>query len=138
MFKKIESPADYEIQSVIRFLSARNLASAEIHCQICYGDNAMSDSKVQKCLRMFKDGWVSRSVLYTIVSEKLNYRKLCSRWAPRLLSDDHKTKRLGSALSFLTQYDQEGDKLLDHIVTGDETWDSLHRYMCNQLTKKSY
>ncbi|XP_067123351.1 histone-lysine N-methyltransferase SETMAR-like [Centruroides vittatus] len=74
----------------------------------------MSNSKVRK--------WISRSVLYTIVSEKLNYQKLCSRWVPRLLSDDHKTKSLGSALSFLTRYDQEGDELLDHIVTGDETY----------------
>ncbi|XP_067143098.1 protein GVQW3-like [Centruroides vittatus] len=151
MFKKIESPADCEIRSVIRFLSSRNLAAAEIHHQICevYGDNAMSDNKVRKWVRMFKDGRVnvhdepcpgpsslisedlvrdvdnkiregrrfmistlsiespqiSRSVLYTIVSEKLNYRKLCSRWVPRLLSDDHETKRLDSALSFLTRYD---------------------------------
>ncbi|GFV12114.1 HTH_48 domain-containing protein [Trichonephila clavipes] len=65
---------------------------------------------------------VSRSVLYEIVSERLNYRKLCSRWVPKMLTDEHKTKRLGSALSFLERYSKEGDDFLSHIVTGDETW----------------
>ncbi|KAG8258189.1 hypothetical protein J6590_108469 [Homalodisca vitripennis] len=39
-----------------------------------------------------------------------------------MLNDEHKTKRLGSALSFLERYSNEGDDFLSHIVTGDETW----------------
>jgi len=39
-----------------------------------------------------------------------------------MLTDDHKTKRMGSALKFLTRYAQEGDEFLDSIVTGDETF----------------
>jgi hypothetical protein len=35
---------------------------------------------------------------------------------------DHKTKRMGSALKFLTRYAQEGDEFLESIVSGDETW----------------
>ena len=38
-----------------------------------------------------------------------------------MLTDDHKTKRMGSALKFLTRYAQEGDEFLDSIVTGNET-----------------
>ncbi|GFU89680.1 histone-lysine N-methyltransferase SETMAR [Trichonephila clavipes] len=64
----------------------------------------------------------SRRVLYEIVSERLNYRKLCSRWVPKMLTDEHKTKSLGSALSFLERCSNEGDDFLSHIVTGDETW----------------
>ncbi|GBN05434.1 hypothetical protein AVEN_96355-1 [Araneus ventricosus] len=30
----------------------------------------------------------SRSVLYKIVSEKLNFKKLCSRWVPKLLTEE--------------------------------------------------
>jgi len=38
-----------------------------------------------------------------------------------------RTKRMGSALKFLlTHYAQEGDELLDFIVTGDETWGFHH------------
>ncbi|KAG8259791.1 hypothetical protein J6590_004918 [Homalodisca vitripennis] len=50
MFKTIERPADCEIRSVIRFLTARNVSAADILRQIneVYGPNAMSDSKVRK------------------------------------------------------------------------------------------
>ena len=58
MFKTIEGAADCEIRSVIRFLNARNVLPSEIHHQICqvYGDNAMSDDKVRKWVRMFNEG----------------------------------------------------------------------------------
>ena len=64
---------------------------------------------------------VSKTTLHEAVTEKLGYRKLCARWVPKMLTDDHKTKRMGSALKFLTRYPQEGDEFLDSIVTGDET-----------------
>jgi len=58
MFKTIEGATDCEIRSVIRFLNARNVLPSEIHHQICqvYGDNAMSDGMVRKCVRMFNEG----------------------------------------------------------------------------------
>jgi len=43
-----------------------------------------------------------------------------------MLTDDHKTKRMGSVLKFLKRYAQEGDEFLDSIVTGDETWGFHH------------
>jgi len=53
MFKTIEGTADCEIRPVIRFLNARNVLPSEIHHHICqvYGDNAMSDVMVRKCVR---------------------------------------------------------------------------------------
>ena len=65
---------------------------------------------------------VSRSVLYSILTEHLNYQKLCSRWAPKMLTDGHKNKRLGSALTFLERYHNDRDDFLSQIVTDDETW----------------
>ncbi|GFS54198.1 HTH_48 domain-containing protein [Trichonephila clavipes] len=58
MFKTIDQPADCEIRSVIRFLTAKNVSAAEINRQISdvYGQNAMSNSKVHKWVRAFKDG----------------------------------------------------------------------------------
>jgi hypothetical protein len=64
---------------------------------------------------------VSKITIHEAVTEKLGYRKLCTHWVPKMLMDAHKTKRMGSALKFLTQYAQEGDEFLDSIVTGDET-----------------
>ncbi|GBM06346.1 hypothetical protein AVEN_121386-1 [Araneus ventricosus] len=65
---------------------------------------------------------VSRSVLYKIVSEKLNFQKLCSRWVPKLSTEDHKNKRFECSLNFLTRYNEECDAMLSRIVTRDETW----------------
>ena len=33
---------------------------------------------------------ISRSLLHEIVTEKLDYHKFCTRWVPKLLSEDHK------------------------------------------------
>jgi hypothetical protein len=47
---KIENSASCEIQSVIKFLNAKNVCPAEIDQQVCevYGENAMSDGKVRR------------------------------------------------------------------------------------------
>jgi hypothetical protein len=49
-------------------------------------------------------------------------KKNCARCVPRMLEDDHRKKRMDSALKFLERYHRDGDKFLDHMVTGDETW----------------
>ncbi|KAJ4427979.1 hypothetical protein ANN_23992 [Periplaneta americana] len=65
---------------------------------------------------------ISRSLLGEIVSQHLGYHKICARWVPRQLSDQHKTQRMASASTFLMRYHTDGDAFLDQIVTGDETW----------------
>jgi len=64
---------------------------------------------------------VSRTVVYVIVTEHLQYRKICARWVPRMLTDAHKAARMGAALMFSERYERD-DAFLDQIVTGDETW----------------
>ena len=65
---------------------------------------------------------VLKTTIHEAVVEKFGYRQLYAHWVPKMLTDYHKTKRMGSALKFLTRYAQEGDEFLDSIVTGDETW----------------
>jgi len=60
--------------------------------------------------------------LYDIVSSHLCYRKVCARWVAKMLTEEHKKQRVASALTFLMRYHKEGDDMLSHIVTGDETW----------------
>ncbi|GFY09995.1 uncharacterized protein TNCV_3699561 [Trichonephila clavipes] len=43
---------------------------------------------------------VGRTTLHKVVSEKLKFRKLCARWVPRLLTEEHKLKRMVCALDF--------------------------------------
>jgi len=64
---------------------------------------------------------VSKTTIHEAVIEKLEYRKLCASWVPKILTNDHKTKRIGSALKSLKLYAQVGDEFMDTIVTGDET-----------------
>jgi hypothetical protein len=40
---------------------------------------------------------ISRSLLHESVSDKLRFRKLCSPWVPKLLTEEHKMKRQASA-----------------------------------------
>ena len=37
---------------------------------------------------------VSKTTIHEAVTEKLGYRKLCTRWVPKMLTDNHKTSPL--------------------------------------------
>lgn len=65
---------------------------------------------------------VSRMTIDRIVKEELHFRKVCARWVPRELTTDHKNNRMAAAIEFLTRYQEEGEAMLDRIITGDETW----------------
>jgi hypothetical protein len=49
MFKRIKKPTACVMQSVIRFLNARNMKPGDIHRQLCevYGEHAIRDSIVR-------------------------------------------------------------------------------------------
>ncbi|GFU97081.1 histone-lysine N-methyltransferase SETMAR [Trichonephila clavipes] len=63
---------------------------------------------------------VGRTTLHKVVSEKLKFRKLCAHCVPRLLTEEHKLKRMACALDLLDRYHKEGDQFLERIV--NETW----------------
>ncbi|GFX55296.1 histone-lysine N-methyltransferase SETMAR [Trichonephila clavipes] len=65
---------------------------------------------------------ISRTVLYETVTGKLGYRKFCARWVPKMLTEIHKTSRMGAALEFLSRYHTDVEDFLNRMVTGDETW----------------
>jgi len=65
---------------------------------------------------------ISRALLYDIVSSHLGYQKVCAQWVPKMLTEEHKKQRVACALTFLMRLHKEGDSMLSHIVTGDETW----------------
>jgi hypothetical protein len=60
--------------------------------------------------------------VYNIVHNDPGYRKVCSRWVPRQLSDDHKRARQKIYQEHLDRHAREGDAFLQRIVTGDESW----------------
>jgi hypothetical protein len=52
---------------------------------------------------------IYRSLIHEIVTEHLHYKKKCERWVSRLLNTEHKSRRMGAALTFLECYHQQGD-----------------------------
>jgi histone-lysine N-methyltransferase SETMAR len=69
---------------------------------------------------------VSIGSAHKIVTDVLKYHKLCARWVPRMLTDEHKMNRVQTSTTFLARYNDEGEDFLARIVTGDETW--VHHY----------
>ncbi|XP_050423545.1 protein GVQW3-like [Adelges cooleyi] len=65
---------------------------------------------------------LTRSVVGLIVQDDLNLNKVCARWVPRLLSDEHKQNRLDAENQFFEMLEDEGEGLYARIVTGHETW----------------
>ncbi|UYV63572.1 hypothetical protein LAZ67_2004768 [Cordylochernes scorpioides] len=65
---------------------------------------------------------IGRSSIGTIMSDVLNFRKVCARWVPRMLSENHKQQRMEAARAFLEMHQRDRDKLFSRIVTGDESW----------------
>lgn len=68
---------------------------------------------------------ISKERVQAIISN-LNYRKICARWVPRLLTEQMKKKRVDACVEFLARYRRDGDQFLHNIVTGDESW--IHHY----------
>ena len=63
---------------------------------------------------------VSIGSAHSIVAS-LGYSKVCARWVPRQLTEDHKTERVRCCTQLLEHH--HGDPtFLERIITGDETW----------------
>jgi len=56
----------------------------------------------------------------------LEYHKVCTRWVPQMLTQEHKEHCMQVCQDLLNQYEAEGDSFLDRIITSDETW--CHHY----------
>ena len=69
---------------------------------------------------------VSVGSAYTLIHDTLKFSKVCSKWVPKELTEDHKRKRLDVCSRHLARYREEGDNFQQQIVTGDETW--IHHY----------
>lgn len=65
---------------------------------------------------------LSVGTVHTILHEDLHLSKLAARWVPRLLTEEHKEKRLEMARDFTKRLFEQGEAFLRSIVTMDESW----------------
>ncbi|GFW98758.1 histone-lysine N-methyltransferase SETMAR [Trichonephila clavipes] len=68
---------------------------------------------------------VSYGTVWTIVHDRLRFRKVCAAWVPKQFTEQQKELRMGLELQHLFRY-QEDPAFMKRIVTGDETW--CHHY----------
>ncbi|KAL4092295.1 hypothetical protein QTP88_026820 [Uroleucon formosanum] len=68
---------------------------------------------------------ISKERVQHILCE-LEYRKICARWVPKMLTEEMKQNRVEICRQFLLRFDRERENFLNIIVTGDESW--VHHY----------
>jgi hypothetical protein len=68
----------------------------------------------------------SHGLAYSIMHDRLKCRKVRTRWVPRELKGREQMNRMGLSLQHLLRYADEGEDMLNRIVTGDESW--VHHY----------
>lgn len=56
------------------------------------------------------------------VIKTLGFSKVCARWVPRSLTNDHRLQRKAISSELLERFNADGENFLAKIVTGDETW----------------
>lgn len=69
---------------------------------------------------------ISQDRVHHILTNLLQYRRVCARWVPRMLTPEMKHQRKVMCEQLLARYEDEGDAFIQQIVTGDESW--VHHY----------
>ena len=69
---------------------------------------------------------VSVGSAYSLIHDSLKFSKVCSKWVPKEMTEEHKLKRLDVCSRHLAHYREVRDNFLQQIVTGDVTW--IHNY----------
>lgn len=69
---------------------------------------------------------ISYGSCQAIITNDLQFRKVCARWVPRLLTKIQRLGRLEICQRHTARFAKEGDAFLSRIVTCNETW--VHHY----------
>jgi hypothetical protein len=67
----------------------------------------------------------SHGLANSIMQDYLKCHKVRTWWVPRELKDQEKINQMGLSLQHLLWYADEGENMLNRIVTGDKSW--VHR-----------
>ncbi|GFT03360.1 histone-lysine N-methyltransferase SETMAR [Trichonephila clavipes] len=81
--------------------------------EMIQNDRRVTFRKISSELRLIYDR------VQHIVSDVLRCSKVCARWVPRSLSDEHKATRKMCSHTFLHRYYSDNQNFLYHIITGN-------------------
>jgi hypothetical protein len=68
----------------------------------------------------------SHGLAYSIMHDDLKFQKVCAQGVPRELRDREKINRMSLSMQHLLQYADDGECMLNRIVTGHKSW--MHHY----------
>ena len=68
----------------------------------------------------------SIGIVHDILHNKLNMRRFCARWIPKMLTESQKKQGIECCRRQAERFEREGDEFLRRIITVDETWISLY------------
>jgi hypothetical protein len=86
-----------------------------------YADELLRNDRWITTRKLETELLVSKGSVNNII-DALRYAKMCARWVPRSLTDDHITLLKEVCSYLLSCYEADGESFLSWIVTGDETW----------------
>jgi transposase len=67
----------------------------------------------------------SHGLVYSIMHDRLKFRKVCARWVSTELNDRQKMNRMGLSLQHFLRH-ADGEDMLNRIVIEDKSW--VHHY----------
>ena len=94
----------------------------------------LSDRKVKLC-EIAEALKISEGSVFTILHEHLIFRKLFSKWVPRVLTVDQKQQRIDDSERCLEMFSRNKKDFLRRYVTIDETW--IHYYTLESKRQSS-
>lgn len=65
---------------------------------------------------------LGHATVHKILKEDMKMTKVCTRWVPRLLTQENMRDRVEASEMFLRRWRKDGDRFLNRIITTDETW----------------
>lgn len=99
-------------------------ATDRLHIEIV--KKILDEDRRQTVRQVANRAGISRMSAFRIIHDDLEMTRVCARFVPRFLTDQHRRRRVEASTRNLEKYDEERSKFFKGITTQDETW--LHHY----------
>ena len=116
MCNKRQKGLPLEIKNIQNHENRRLGLIASLHMQHLTSDRRRRLDEISETVG------VSYGTALNTVSKDFNKNKVCTRWIPRLLTDENKLKRVQDFREFLRRWRKDGDRFLNRIIPTDEKW----------------
>jgi hypothetical protein len=81
----------------------------------------ITEGQIIKVREIVEVTGIAMGTVYEIISD-LNFHKEYACWVPKILTKEHKRKRMAAPLENLCHYQEEGELFVESIIMGEETW----------------